>query len=217
MITSRSVVTITSHRQRILLHFAFRTMFALHQSTNSVRKMSHEHSSNSSSSTTTTTTTKNNNNNNNNNRQKVPDSDSNNNNNNNNNNNKLKLPDSNNMNKTTDRNFRIQTTTDRNFRIQTTTDRNFRIQYKRGLAVILRCLWYRSFIPLRVASSLLSLSFSLLSIGYSDTPCSWYRQEDPGGETLSIHRACDLELSFPPLCQTFFFTLFFYQLFSSEC
>ena len=176
-------------------------MFALHQSTNSVRKMSHEHSSNSSS--TTTTTTKNNNNNN---RQKVPDSDSNNNNN-NNNNNKPKLPDSNNKNKTTDRNFRIQTT----------TDRNFRIQYKRGLAVILRCLWYRSFIPLRVASSLLSLSFSLLSIGYSDTPCSWYRQEDPGGETLSIHRACDLELSFPPLCQTFFFTLFFYQLFSSEC
>ena len=120
---------------------------------------------------------------------------------------------------TTDQTCQIQTTrttTDRNCRIQTTTDRNFRIQYKRGLAVILRCLWYRFFIPLRVASSLLSLSFSSLSIGYSDTPCSWDRQEDPGGETLSIHRACDLELS-SPLCQTFLFLLFFYQLFSSAC
>ena len=34
-------------------------------------------------------------------------------------------------------------------------------------------------------------------------------QEDPGGEILSIHRTCDLELS-SAICQTFFFTFFFY-------
>ena len=41
----------------------------------------------------------------------------------------------------------------------------------------------------------------------SDIPCSKDGQEDPGGEILSIHRTCDLELS-SSLCQAFVSTLF---------
>ena len=69
-------------------------------------------------------------------------------------------------------------------------------------------LWYSSSIPLWTASSPPSFSLSSLSLRYSDIPCSWGGQENPGGEILSIHRTCHLELSFS-LCQAFVFTLSF--------
>ena len=68
------------------------------------------------------------------------------------------------------------------------------------------CLWYSSSMPLwLVVSSLLSFSLSSLRLGYLDLPCS---SDGPSGEILSVHRACDLELS-SSLCETFFFSLFF--------
>ena len=50
---------------------------------------------------------------------------------------------------------------------------------------------------------------SSLSHRYWDLPCSEDEQEDPGGEILSTHQTCDLELS-SSICQAFFFTFFFW-------
>ena len=69
-------------------------------------------------------------------------------------------------------------------------------------------LWYSSFLPLRVASSLFSFSFSSFSLRYSDFPCPKGVQEDSWGEILSVYRICHLELSFF-LCQACHVTLLF--------
>ena len=49
--------------------------------------------------------------------------------------------------------------------------------------------------------------FAQCSLGYSDLPCSEDGKEDPGGEILSVHRTCHLELS-SSLCRAFLFVHF---------
>ena len=68
--------------------------------------------------------------------------------------------------------------------------------------------WYSSFIPLWVASSLLSFPLSLFSLGYSDFPCPKGVQKDSWGEILSVYWTCRLEIS-SFLCQARRFTLLF--------
>ena len=74
---------------------------------------------------------------------------------------------------------------------------------------VIICHYYS--ILLWVASSLLSFSLSLLSLGYSDLSSSLDGQKDHGEILFLIHRTYDLELSSSLLsrCQAFFFTLFF--------
>ena len=70
------------------------------------------------------------------------------------------------------------------------------------------CLWYSSFIPLQVASSLFSFSFSSFSLRYSDFPCPKGVQEDSLREIFSVYRTCHLELS-SFLCQACHVNLLF--------
>ena len=74
--------------------------------------------------------------------------------------------------------------------------------------LFLHCLWYSSSIPLLVASSLFSFSFSLFSLRYSDFLHPRGVQEDSWGEILSVYQTYHLELS-SFLCQACHVTLLF--------
>ena len=73
------------------------------------------------------------------------------------------------------------------------------IQYKIALSCF-HIVSGSSSIPLWVASSLFSFSFSSFSLIYSDFPCPKSVQEDSRKEILSVYRTCPLELS-SFLCQ----------------